>query len=119
MAGSASARAGRAGQRKAGAWMCQTARMKRPSPIRDPSYNLPTVDPENATPAERALAALKIGAILAAVVTIVLIYVGTYGGLEGQQDLVSLAVLVAFVAPSLLTWAWAWYRRLRSRGREQ
>lgn len=92
--------------------------MKRPSPIRDPSYNLPTVDPENATPAERALAALKVGAILAAVVTIVLIYVGTYGGLAGKQDLVSLAVLVAFVAPSVLAWVRAWYQRLRRRPEE-
>ena len=78
--------------------------MKKPTPIRDPSYNLPTVDDENATPAERALAALKVGAILAAVVTITLIYVGTSGGLEGRQDLASLVVLVAFVTPSVLAW---------------
>lgn len=87
--------------------------MKRPSPIRDPSYNLPTVDEENATPAEHALAALKVGAILAAVVTIVLIYAGTYGGRDGHQDLASLAVLAAFVVPSLIAWTRAWYRRLR------
>ena len=78
--------------------------MKRPRPIRDPSYNLPSADDEDASPAERALAALKVGAILAAVVTIFLIYVGTYGGLKGKQDLVSLAVLVAFVAPSVFAY---------------
>jgi len=78
--------------------------MKRPRPIRDPSYNLPSAEDEDATPAERALAALKVGAILAAVVTIFLIYVSTYGGLKGKQDLVSLAVLVAFVAPSVLAY---------------
>jgi len=94
--------------------------MKKPTPIRDPSYNLPSVDDENATPAERALSALKIGAILAAVVTITLIYVGTYGGLEGQQDLVSLAVLVAFVAPSVLAYVrGVWLQRRRKRGEAQ
>jgi hypothetical protein len=94
--------------------------MRKPTPIRDPSYNLPTVDDENATPAERALAALKIGAILAAVVTITLIYVGTYGGLEDRQDLASLGVLLAFVTPSALAYIRGLVlRRRRKRGERQ
>lgn len=94
--------------------------MKRPRPIRDPTYNLPSIDDDDASPAERALAALKVGAILAAVVTIVLIYIGTYGGLKGKQDLVSLVVLVAFVAPSVLAYVRGLLlQRRRKRSRTQ
>jgi len=83
----------------------QTRPMKRPPPIKDPTYNLPSASAdENATPAEKALGALKVGAIAAAVVTIVLIYVSTYGGLKGQRDLISLAVVAAFLLPSVIAY---------------
>jgi hypothetical protein len=83
----------------------QTPLMKRPAPIKDPTYNLPSAgSDENATPAEKALAALKVGAIAAAAVTIVLIYISTYGGLKGQRDLISLAVVTAFLLPSVIAY---------------
>ena len=97
--------------------------MKRPEPIRDPTYNLPSASSdENATPAEKALGALKVGAIAAAAVTIVLIYISAYGGLTGQRDLISLAVMVAFVLPSIVAYLFAWHARRRaghSEDREQ
>ena len=91
--------------------------MKRPDPIRDPTYNLPSAESfrDIATPLERALSALKVGAILAAVITIALIYAGAYGGLRGRQDLVSMAVLGAFILPSLIAYVLAWRSRLRRR----
>ncbi len=89
--------------------------MKRPEPIRDPTYNLPSASSdENATPAEKALGALKIGAIAAAAVTIVLIYISAYGGLTGQRDLISLAVMAAFVLPSIIAYVLAWFARRRA-----
>ena len=94
--------------------------MKRPPPIKDPTYNLPSASSdENATPAEKALGALKVGAIAAAVVTIVLIYVTTYayGGLKGQRDLISLAVMGAFVLPSVI--AYLLVLRARRRRRDE
>ena len=88
--------------------------MKSPAPIRDPTDNLPSASSdENATPAERALGALKIGAIAAVVVTIVLIYVTAYGGLRGRRDLASLLVVVAFLLPSVIAYLLA--RRARRR----
>jgi hypothetical protein len=94
----------------------QTRSMKRPTPIKDPTYNLPSASSdENATPAEKALGALKVGAIAAAVVTIVLIYITTYGGLKGQRDLISLAVMAAFVLPSLIAYLLALRARRRQR----
>jgi len=96
----------------------QTRPMKRPAPIKDPTYNLPSASAdENATPAEKALAALKVGAIAAAVVTIVLIYISTYGGLKGQRDLISLAVVVAFLLPSVIAYLLA-LRAQRRRSKE-
>ncbi len=89
----------------------------RPDPIRDPTYNLPSAAAyqATATPLEKALSALKVGAILAAVVTIFLIYGGTYAGIRGGRDTVSLLVAGAFVLPSLLTYLLAWRARLRRR----
>jgi uncharacterized membrane protein len=79
--------------------------MKRPPPIKDPTYNLPSASTdESASPAEKALGALKVGAIAAAVVTIVLIYISTYGGLKGQRDLISAAVVTAFLLPSVIAY---------------
>jgi len=89
--------------------------MNERDPFRGPGYGWPTatVDETGATPAERALVALKVGAILAAVVTIVLIYLSARGGLKGRQDLASLLVVAAFVLPSLIAWVLAWRARLK------
>ena len=90
--------------------------MKRPAPIKDPTHNLPSrSSDENPTPAEKALGALKVGAIAAAAVTIVLIYITTYGGLKGQRDLISLAVMAAFVLPSVIAYLLALRARRRQR----
>jgi hypothetical protein len=88
--------------------------------MRDPSYNLPSVAgfEDVATPLEKALAALKVGAILAAVVTIVLIYVGAYGGAKGRDDWVSLVVLAAFILPSAVAYVRARRARLRRKARD-
>ncbi len=85
------------------------------NPFRDPNYNLPSAAgfEHLATPMERALSALKVGAILAAVVTITLIYAGAYGGARGNQEWVSVAVLVAFVLPSAVAYVRARRARLR------
>jgi hypothetical protein len=93
---------------------------QRPSnPFRDPTYNLPSAAgfDDVATPMEKALSALKVGAILAAVVTIGLIYAGAYGGAKGGQEWVSVAVLVAFVLPSAVAYVRARRERLRRRAR--
>ena len=58
---------------------------RRPMP--EPTYHWPggpTAD-DDPTPAESALAALKIGAILAAGVTIVFFYLATYSGYRAQR----------------------------------
>ena len=76
--------------------------MKRPDPIQDPNYNWPTArTPDEATPAEKALAALKVGALLAGTVTIVFIYLRTYAAVVVPNDVLSVVVLAAFVLPSL------------------
>jgi hypothetical protein len=91
--------------------------MKRPDPIDEPSYNWPTGrTPPEARPAEKALAALKVGALLAGAVTIAFIYLGTYAGIEGRRDFVSALVLAAFVTPSLVAWLLARRRERRRRG---
>lgn len=92
-----------------------------PNPFRDPTYNLPSASSfeDVATPMEMALSALKIGAILAAVVTIALVYVGAYGGgVRGRQEWVSVAVMVAFVLPSAVAYVRARRQRLRRRKKE-
>jgi hypothetical protein len=89
--------------------------MNRPDPIKDPSYNWPTGrTDEDASPLEKALAALKVGALLAGTLTIAFIYLRTYAGVRERTDLVSLLVLVAFVTPSVVAWARA---RRRGKGR--
>jgi hypothetical protein len=95
------------------------SRDRRPSPFRDPTYNLPSAaDFEDvSTPLEKALSALKVGAILAAVVTITLIYVGTYGGVRGREDWVSLAVLVTFILPSAVAYVRARRAALRKKAK--
>ncbi len=96
------------------------SRDHRPNPFRDPTYNLPSASgfEDVATPLERALSALKVGAILAAVVTIVMIYAGAYGGAKGREDWVSLSVLVAFILPSAVAYVRARRERLRRKARE-
>ena len=96
------------------------SRDRRPNPFRDPTYNLPSAaDFEDvATPLEKALSALKSGAILAAVITTALVYVGAYGGARGREEWVTLAVLVAFILPSAVTYVRARRARLRRKARE-
>ena len=72
--------------------------------IPEPTYQWPggpTAD-DDPTPLESALAALKIGAILAAGVTIVFFYLSTYGGIVAPRAGASLAVIAAFVGPSAI-----------------
>ncbi len=57
---------------------------------------------DDPTPVESALAALKLGAILAAGVTIAFFYAATYSGYVAPRGTASLAVLAAFVLPSAL-----------------
>jgi hypothetical protein len=89
--------------------------------IPEPSYHWPSgPSPEDdPTPVESALAALKYGAILAAGMTIVFFYLATYTGFVAPRAGASLAVLSAFVLPSLLAFLRnALSRRRRhSRGR--
>jgi hypothetical protein len=95
--------------------------MRQPPPqprreMREPSPHWPgglTAD-DDPTPAESALAALKLGAILAAGTTIVFFYLATYSGFVAPRAGASLAVLAAFVVPSLLAGLrTAWRRRRR------
>ena len=72
---------------------------------------------DDPTPVESALAALKFGAILAAGMTIVFFYLATYSGFVAQRAGASLAVLAAFVLPSLIAGLrTAWARRRRPPG---
>ncbi len=95
--------------------------MSERDPFRGPGYGWPTatIDDTDATPAERALGALKIGAILAVALTIVLIYISASGGLKGGRDLISLLVVATFLLPSLIAWLLAWRARLRRRGADR
>jgi hypothetical protein len=72
--------------------------------IPEPTYHWPggpSAD-DDPTPLESALGALKIGAILAAGMTIVFFYLATYSGFVASRSWTSLGVLAAFVLPSLL-----------------
>ena len=97
--------------------------MNRPPPeprreIPEPTYHWPGGPTANddPTPIESALAALKFGAILAAGATIVFFYLATYSGVVVARGRASLAVLAAFVVPSILAFArTAWVRRRRRR----
>jgi hypothetical protein len=86
-------------------------------PIPEPTYHWPggpSAD-DDPTPLESALAALKIGAILAAAVTIVFFYLATYGGQIIGRLTASLAVFAAFVVPSLVAFLRTRARRRRRR----
>jgi hypothetical protein len=93
--------------------------MKPRREIPEPSYHWPggpTAD-DDPTPLESALAALKIGAILAASATIAFFYLATYGGVVIDRLASSLAVLAAFVVPSLVAFLRTrWVRRRRPPG---
>ena len=86
--------------------------------IPEPTYQWPggpTAD-DDPTPIESALAALKLGAILAAAVTIVFFYLSTYSGLVMPRAGATLAVLAAFVGPSIAAFLrTSWARRNRRR----
>jgi hypothetical protein len=88
--------------------------------IPEPTYRWPggpTAD-DDPTPIESALAALKIGAILAAAATIVFFYLATYSGRVIGSTTTSLSVLAAFVLPSLLAFLRThWVRRRRGADR--
>ncbi len=89
--------------------------MSKPDPIRDPDYRWPSANVgDTATPVQRALAALKVGALLAGAVTIVLMYSRTYAGLVVPGGLASAAVLAAFLLPSLSAWLAARRRARRT-----
>jgi len=85
-------------------------------PIPEPTYHWPggpTAD-DDPTPLESALAALKIGAMLAAAITIAFIYLGTYAGIVAGRLRASAIVFIAFVLPSLIAAGrTAWVRRRR------
>jgi len=85
-------------------------------PIPEPTYHWPggpTAD-DDPTPIESALAALKIGAILAAAVTIAFIYLGTYARIVAGRTGATVIVLIAFLLPSAIAaWRTAWVRRRR------
>ena len=69
---------------------------------------------DDPTPVESALAALKFGAILAAGATIVFFYLATYSGFVAPRAGASLAVIAAFLLPSLIAGLrTAWIRRRR------
>ncbi|MGB5131070.1 MAG: hypothetical protein WBO00_00520 [Steroidobacteraceae bacterium] len=84
--------------------------------IPEPTYHWPAgvTAHDDPTPIESALAGLKIGAILAAAVTIALIYLGTYAGIVAGRRSATIVVLSAFVLPSVIAaWRTAWVRRRR------
>ena len=88
--------------------------------IPEPTYHWPggpTAD-DDPTPVESALAALKLGAILAAAVTIAFIYFGTYLRFTSDRFWVTAGVLAAFLLPSLVAFCrTAWVRRGRAAGK--
>jgi hypothetical protein len=74
--------------------------------IPEPTYHWPggpSAD-DDPTPLESALGALRIGAILAAGMTIVFFYLATYSGFVAPRARASLGVLAAFILPSLLAY---------------
>ncbi len=70
---------------------------------------------DDPTPIESALAALKIGAILAAGVTIVFFYLATYSNARVARPVASLAVLAAFCLPSVAAFLHTRWARARRR----
>ena len=113
-------RLGPAAKRLRGRAESEMPEPRRPMP--EPTYHWPggpTAD-DDPTPAESALAALKIGAILAAGVTIAFFYLATYSGYRPPRAGASLAVIAAFVLPSALAFlrtTWARKRRRTPDGR--
>jgi drug/metabolite transporter (DMT)-like permease len=96
------------------------ARMESRRPIPEPTYHWPggpTAD-DDPTPVESALAALKLGAILAAAVTIAYFYVATYGGRTIGRLAASVTVLAAFLLPSVIAFLRTWRVRRRRGARE-
>ncbi len=84
-------------------------------PIPEPTYHWPggpTAD-DDPTPIESALAALKIGAILAVGVTIALFYFASYGSLVIGRTAASAAVFAAFLLPSGLAFLGTTLKRRR------
>ncbi|MEX2151640.1 MAG: hypothetical protein WD793_15630 [Steroidobacteraceae bacterium] len=84
-------------------------------PIPEPTYHWPggpTAD-DDPTPIESALAALKIGAILAVGLTIALFYFANYGSLVIGRAAASAAVLAAFLLPSGLAFLGTTLKRRR------
>jgi hypothetical protein len=84
-------------------------------PIPEPTYHWPggpTAD-DDPTPIESALAALKIGAMLAVGVTIALFYFASYGSLIIGRAAASAAVLAAFLFPSGLAFLSSSLKRRR------
>jgi len=71
--------------------------------IPEPTYHWPggPSPDDDPTPVESALAALKVGAILAAALTITFFYLATYSTTRVPGPLASVAVLAAFCLPSL------------------
>jgi len=87
--------------------------------IPEPTYHWPggpTAD-DDPTAIESALAALKFGAILAAGVTIVFFYVSTYGSVVPSRAGATLAVIAAFVGPSVIAFIRTFWARRRRRAR--
>ena len=77
----------------------------------------PSAD-DDPTPVESALAALKIGALLAAGITIVFFYLATYAGTRVPRPAATVAVLAVFGLPSLAAFLRTrWVRRRRPPGR--
>jgi len=85
--------------------------------IPEPTYQWPggPGPDDDPTPIESALAALKIGAILAAGVTIVFFYLATYSGFVFARAGASIAVLAAFVLPSAIAFLRTTWTRSRRR----
>jgi len=84
--------------------------------IPEPTYHWPggPSAEDDPTPLESALAALKLGAILAAGATIAFFYLATYSGRVVPRGAASVAVIAAFVLPSLIAGLrTAWLRRRR------
>ena len=78
----------------------QDSRREMPEP--SPHWPGGITADDDPTPVESALAALKFGAILAAGMTIVFFYLATYSGFVAPRAGSSIAVLAAFVLPSLI-----------------
>jgi hypothetical protein len=87
--------------------------------IPEPSYHWPSGPgaDDDPTPLESAVAALKLGAIAAAVATIVYYYLAVYRGIVTGRAAMTSTVLAVFLLPSLLAFLRnRWARRRRRPG---